>query len=606
MQSVTSLFDRLMGSIWNYWKKVSDWMGRQMLNIFDVITDDSKKDGEPDEEAEEMFLTAFRHRSWKYLIAAVFSPLLIIAYFDVQSCGTLSNQTYGLGLDLAGAIILGRGLIKGRYSIQSESAMKIGQNVALKRSMARDSVDGVWGISLLFVGILLQFMAVSSVRWTAPLTASDICTNPPFGSSDLLLGISFAIIGGLYLLRRREKVIKAQYHIRRHTFDALFPMPDFYTSSTVDIALDSTDWPLYRKDPQRTGNQQEESAPQTSLVSKWNKNVGNLSYSPIAIDDRLFVGTADQRVLCLDSSSGNVRNEYQIDHKLRTTPAVISEIQSQRGDSYDSGYLIVGASDIEKQSGNVTCFNVSSGVRIWRFTTENPIRGSPNILGQEVIISDTGTVYGLDPLTGKCTNSIDFDGIISDSVAVHESQIIVPVGGNPAKIKAISFYNENKQWEISQSDGRFFTPAIYDEVTYISSRNGTGHIYAINVATGTEIWSRELKRRVFTAPAVSDNAVFVGTGGETNGCLYALDREDGTILWKFESSDTIKTSPVIIDEAVSFGCDDGSIYLLDIQSGAVIDRFDTNDQIIHSAALDNESLYFCNNNCVYSLTEGAK
>jgi len=78
-------------------------------------------------------------------------------------CGTLQNQTYGLALDLTGAVILGRGLIKGPIPIAKESGQFWGYSPPVVKSLSKDAVDGVFGITLLIVGILLQFVAIANL-----------------------------------------------------------------------------------------------------------------------------------------------------------------------------------------------------------------------------------------------------------------------------------------------------------------------------------------------------------------------------------------------------------------------------------------------------------
>jgi hypothetical protein len=89
--------------------------------------------------------------------------LLLVTVGDRVVCGTLQNQTYGLALDLTGAIILGRGLIKGPIPIAEESGQFWGYSPPVVKSLSKDAVDGVFGITFLVVGILLQFVAIANL-----------------------------------------------------------------------------------------------------------------------------------------------------------------------------------------------------------------------------------------------------------------------------------------------------------------------------------------------------------------------------------------------------------------------------------------------------------
>jgi hypothetical protein len=101
--------------------------------------------------------------------------LSVVGVIDIAQCGTLTNQMYGLGLDFLGAIILGRGLLMGRVAIGAVSAQRWGYNPLLIKSLAKDSVDGVWGISIILVGIAFQIIALGEFYPDLPIWAGAIC-----------------------------------------------------------------------------------------------------------------------------------------------------------------------------------------------------------------------------------------------------------------------------------------------------------------------------------------------------------------------------------------------------------------------------------------------
>ena len=54
-----------------------------------------------------------------------------------------------------------------------------------------------------------------------------------------------------------------------------------------------------------------------------------------------------------------------------------------------------------------------------------------------------------------------------------------------------------------------------------------GHVVAIDLTTGAEIWRTKVKRSSFVTLSLSPNRIFAGAGGE----LYCLDPATGSILW---------------------------------------------------------------------------
>jgi len=56
----------------------------------------------------------------------------------------------------------------------------------------------------------------------------------------------------------------------------------------------------------------------------------------------------------------------------------------------------------------------------------------------------------------------------------------------------------------------------------------SGHVVALEVTTGREVWRTKLSGRSFVTTGVSDGKVLAGTRGH----LYALDPVTGAVLWE--------------------------------------------------------------------------
>jgi len=154
----------------------SDIVARALLSIFDSLTEFDEEEAKEDAKdiATEHFQQKFAERMIVYPVYSVFF-LAIVAIVDVLQCGSLTNQMYGLGLDFLGAIILGRGLLMGRVAIGAVSGQRWGYNPLLIKSLAKDSVDGVWGITIILVGIALQVIALGRLYPDLPIGAAAIC-----------------------------------------------------------------------------------------------------------------------------------------------------------------------------------------------------------------------------------------------------------------------------------------------------------------------------------------------------------------------------------------------------------------------------------------------
>lgn len=162
--------------LFDLWRRFTDPIGRFLVSRLNSLADFDKEDTRNDaqKEARKQCLLIFARRSWRYLTLSVL-VLLLVAVGDRIVCGTLQNQTYGLALDLTGAVILGRGLIKGPIPIAEESGQFWGYSPPVIKSLSKDAVDGVFGIAFLIVGILLQFLAIINFYPYFPQIVRFVC-----------------------------------------------------------------------------------------------------------------------------------------------------------------------------------------------------------------------------------------------------------------------------------------------------------------------------------------------------------------------------------------------------------------------------------------------
>jgi hypothetical protein len=165
-------------TVFDYWKMVTDTVGTRVLQELDSSEYLEKGDSEPHKraksKAKEIFLEQFAERSWKYLllVGIIVGSIVIL---DFSICGKVPNQSYGLAMDFAGAAILGRGLLKGSIPIANESVEGYNYNIEVIESSAKDSIDGVFGIFFLLMGIGLQIFAVAFPHFSLSITAQFAC-----------------------------------------------------------------------------------------------------------------------------------------------------------------------------------------------------------------------------------------------------------------------------------------------------------------------------------------------------------------------------------------------------------------------------------------------
>lgn len=115
---------------------------------------------------------------------------------------------------------------------------------------------------------------------------------------------------------------------------------------------------------------------------------------------------------------------------------------------------------------------------------------------------------------------------------------------------AISAANVMTLYSAWQHDGAATsaTPAVVQGVVYLTSWDGS--VRAMNVADGSEVWTRMLPGAIDSSPSVSGDRVYVS---DAKGMVHALDRASGMVLWSVPADTHTEahlwSSPIAIESA---------------------------------------------------------
>lgn len=173
---------------------------------------------------------------------------------------------------------------------------------------------------------------------------------------------------------------------------------------------------------------------------------------------------------------------------------------------------------------------------------------------------------------------------MNTSPVVGEDRVYAPGSGDPGHVHAIDIETGNQEWTFEPAGYASSAPALADGTLYVGTWGKT--FYALDAATGEEIWSRDDGHRFgASSPVVVDGTVYVGTVGdgplvvsgpedesEFEACAFlALDDETGELQWQygeFGEKDNIHSSPAVSDGRVYFGGEQ-ALYALDTATGDV-------------------------------------
>ena len=339
---------------------------------------------------------------------------------------------------------------------------------------------------------------------------------------------------------------------------------------------------------------------------------GAVDSSPTLQDGKLYFGSNDGYVHCLEASSGTVQwtkdtgcNEARA-LRLFSTPLVAD------------GHLYVGTA-----SSEMLCLEADTGRLRWRFQTEDWVRAKPVLLGDSLVFADLkGYLYSV-------SLQIDGEGRLRWKERVSDHPIyadLAQAGQNvylssaDLKLHCVdasgerlwqrdlieSFYEGDTRIQTDQLAGGAFyqSKATADNgLVYIGAPSG--FVHAVDIKTGEEHWKFEGSGAVSAAPANDGGKLFFGQqgGDDTFYCLDAatgqplwtqalgwvwgsanlgggrvfvpgidgfancLDAVTGAILWRYRTGRSTCTEPVLHKDVVIFGSWDRYLYALNVKSG---------------------------------------
>ncbi len=88
--------------------------------------------------------------------------------------------------------------------------------------------------------------------------------------------------------------------------------------------------------------------------------------------------------------------------------------------------------------------------------------------------------------------------------------------------------------------------------------------FALNYATGSTIWSRDLPSPSESSPLVDHGMVFFGS---QNGTVYALNAGNGSVVWTYHAGGAVKASPTLSGGALYFGDYSGHVQAVSERTG---------------------------------------
>ena len=230
--------------------------------------------------------------------------------------------------------------------------------------------------------------------------------------------------------------------------------------------------------------------------------------SPTQAATQVFVGTADNRLLALSASNGELQWEFETGHSIWAKPL------------YHEGVVYVASLD------NVLyALRADSGDELWRRELGGSIASSPTLA----------------------------DGVLY-------------VPSFDREIHAFDADSGDELWKAPAEDWVWGSPAVGNGAVYYG--DVAGNFFAVDARSGDALWSRSVQGAIQSSPLYNDGVLYVGSGDiegeeeEREGQVLALDADDGSEVWRRQTPAPVFTSPVRIGNNLVVAFLDGGVLQL--------------------------------------------
>jgi len=245
----------------------------------------------------------------------------------------------------------------------------------------------------------------------------------------------------------------------------------------------------------------------------------------------------------------------------------------------ETGRVFVGS-----DSGMLYAIDIAGpgqGAAAWTFDTGKPIKARPAVAGDAVyVVSDSGFLHKLDKRSGAERWRAKVDAVAparlpgSDAKSRWDrygSSVVVDgerlyVASRDKNLYALDVATGRELWRRAAHDMMTATPTLWRDLVLFA--DFAGKVQAVDARDGKPRWSYDARLPVAGDLVVDAGRVFVGSRTYD---LIALDAATGKELWKhYYWFSWIESPPVVRDRTVYTGSSDGiGVYAIDVADGAL-------------------------------------
>ncbi|HEY3280817.1 MAG TPA: PQQ-binding-like beta-propeller repeat protein [Armatimonadota bacterium] len=339
----------------------------------------------------------------------------------------------------------------------------------------------------------------------------------------------------------------------------------------------AADWPMHRRDPQRSGR-----SPETlklPLTQAWTAKTGEMGIfaSPVVSDGVVYVGSREKGIY---SADGKVFIRpgalFAFDAKTGDQKWKLDSYEGQRLQWFWSGPTVTkDAIFFTNQDGNL--YKVSkAGKVLWRFKTGGTDTSSPLVFDGLVyfgsawpntsvyaVNADTGKLKWKTPTTPEGSTGDQNSSYVYSSPALAGELVIV--GANNGIFFGMDRKTGDIRWRFDiKNKAYFFTPTVVDGRVILASGDYDRTVNAVSITNGKQEgvgWKYtadlpKLGHIYISSTATDGKSVFI-VMGYPESFLIALDAQKGTFKWRvslgYAGFNDVSSSPAVAGDFIFVG-----------------------------------------------------
>ncbi len=184
-------------------------------------------------------------------------------------------------------------------------------------------------------------------------------------------------------------------------------------------------------------------------------------------------------------------------------------------------------------------------------------------------------------------------GPVKSSAVVGDG--VVYFGSDDYHVYAVDLASGTERWKFKTEGPVEAAPLLVGDTLYIGSSDGI--LYALDAATGAKRWTFETGDKIIGSANAHRAGGDAGNGplriifGSYDFVLYCVDAATGEEVWQYETGDYINGAPAIERGRVVFGGCDMRLHIVSADTGEKLGEMDLGAQIAATVALDGDHAF---------------